>query len=134
MESRRCLAALRRCLSTFVLSHLPCWLAFSPFTQGDSWSEDEVDDKDRCNQVAPNLWVKFSARVSSEPRKGSLLQWDWDGSLGLPGQCNGIFSMDEGGQAVGGQSIQFLSIPCAIRYPSSRHRLPDHKRVNMLRI
>ena len=99
LESRRHLAALRRCLSTLVqFAH---WLAFSPFTEGNSWGEGEVDNEDRCDQVAPNLRADFSARVSSEPRKGSLLQQDQDRdrSLGLPEQHNGIFSMVVGGEA-----------------------------------
>ncbi|XP_019693677.2 ADP-ribosylation factor-like protein 6-interacting protein 6 isoform X4 [Felis catus] len=114
VESGRRSAPLRRRLGTPVPFARP---AFTAFTQGDSWGEGEGDEEDGCDQVARDLRAEFSAGASSEPRKGSLLQRDRDGSPVLPDKRNGIFSTVAGGRAQARRwPVQILSILCSLLF------------------
>ncbi|XP_040331040.1 ADP-ribosylation factor-like protein 6-interacting protein 6 isoform X3 [Herpailurus yagouaroundi] len=114
VESGRRSAPLRRRLGTPVPF---ARTAFTAFTQGDSWGEGEGDEEDGCDQVARDLRAEFSAGASSEPRKGSLLQRDRDGSPVLPDKRNGIFSTVAGGRAQARRwPVQILSILCSLLF------------------
>ncbi|XP_045335821.1 ADP-ribosylation factor-like protein 6-interacting protein 6 isoform X3 [Leopardus geoffroyi] len=114
VESGRRSAPLRRRLGTPVPFARP---AFTAFTQGDSWGEGEGDEEDGCDQVARDLRAEFSAGASSEPRKGSLLQRDRDGSPVLPDKRNGIFSLVAGGRNQARRwPVQILSILCSLLF------------------
>ncbi|XP_043432681.1 ADP-ribosylation factor-like protein 6-interacting protein 6 isoform X4 [Prionailurus bengalensis] len=114
VEGGRRSAPLRRRLGTPVPFARP---AFTAFTQGDSWGEGEGDEEDGCDQVARDLRAEFSAGASSEPRKGSLLQRDRDGSPVLPDKRNGIFSTVAGGRAQARRwPVQILSILCSLLF------------------
>lgn len=114
VESGRRSAPLRRRLGTPVPFARP---AFTAFTQGDSWGEGEGDEEDGCDQVARDLRAEFSAGASSEPRKGSLLQRDRDGSPVLPDKRNGIFSAVAGGRNQARRwPVQILSILCSLLF------------------
>ncbi|XP_026348579.2 ADP-ribosylation factor-like protein 6-interacting protein 6 isoform X2 [Ursus americanus] len=114
VESGRRSAAVRGRFDTPVTFSRP---AFSAFTQGDSWGEGEVDEEDGCDQVARDLRAEFSAGASSEPRKGSLLQRDGDGSPVLLDKRNGIFSAVASGRAQARRwPVQVLSILCSLLF------------------
>ncbi|XP_029790435.1 ADP-ribosylation factor-like protein 6-interacting protein 6 isoform X2 [Suricata suricatta] len=114
VESGRRSAPLRRRFGTPVPFARP---AFSAFSQGDSWGEGEGDEEDGCNQVARDLRAEFSAGALSEPRKGSLLQRDRDGSPVLPDKRNGIFSAVAGGRTQARRwPVQVLSIICSLLF------------------
>uniref|UniRef100_F7CKQ5 ADP ribosylation factor like GTPase 6 interacting protein 6 n=1 Tax=Equus caballus TaxID=9796 RepID=F7CKQ5_HORSE len=113
-ESGRCSVPLRRRLGTPVPLARP---AFPAFTQGGGWGEGEVDEEEGCDQVARDLRAEFSAGASSEPRKGSLLPRDGDGSPVLPDKRNGIFAAEAGGRARARRwPVQVLSILCSLLF------------------
>uniref|UniRef100_A0A8C4N0J1 ARF like GTPase 6 interacting protein 6 n=1 Tax=Equus asinus TaxID=9793 RepID=A0A8C4N0J1_EQUAS len=113
-ESGRCSVPLRRRLGTPVPLARP---AFPAFTHGGGWGEGEVDEEEGCDQVARDLRAEFSAGASSEPRKGSLLPRDGDGSPVLPDKRNGIFSAEAGGRARARRwPVQVLSILCSLLF------------------
>lgn len=90
---------------------------YSSFTQGDSWGEGEVDEEEGCDQVARDLRAEFSAGAWSEPRKGSLLPPDGDGSPVLPEKRNGIFPAAAGSRTQPRRwPVQVLSILCSLLF------------------
>ncbi|XP_011758185.1 ADP-ribosylation factor-like protein 6-interacting protein 6 isoform X1 [Macaca nemestrina] len=90
---------------------------YSSFTQGDSWGEGEVDEEEGCDQVARDLRAEFSAGAWSEPRKGSLLPPDGDGSPVLPDKRNGIFPAAAGSRTQPRRwPVQVLSILCSLLF------------------
>uniref|UniRef100_A0A8I5TR64 ARF like GTPase 6 interacting protein 6 n=1 Tax=Pongo abelii TaxID=9601 RepID=A0A8I5TR64_PONAB len=90
---------------------------YSSFTQGDSWGEGEVDEEEGCDQVARDLRAEFSAGAWSEPRKGSVLPPDGDGSPVLPDKRNGIFLAAAGSRAQHRRwPVQVLSILCSLLF------------------
>ncbi|XP_004423881.1 PREDICTED: ADP-ribosylation factor-like protein 6-interacting protein 6 [Ceratotherium simum simum] len=114
LESGRTSVPLRRRLGTPFPVARP---AFSAFSQGDGWGEGQVDEEEGCDQVARDLRAEFSAGASSEPRKGSLLPPDGDGSPVLPDKRNGIFSAVAGGRAQARRwPVQVLSILCSLLF------------------
>lgn len=91
--------------------------ALSSFSQGGSWGEGEVDEEEGCEQVARDLRAEFSAGALSEPRKGSLLPPEGDGSPVLPDKRNGLFSADARGRARARRwPVQVLSILCSLLF------------------
>ena len=91
--------------------------ALSSFTQGGSWGEGEVDEEEECDLVARDLRAEFSAGALSEPRMGSLLAPEGDGSPALPDKRNGIFSADARGRAQARRwPVQVLSILCSLLF------------------
>lgn len=91
--------------------------ALSSFTQAGSWGEGEVDEEEGCDQVARDLRAEFSAGALSEPRKGSLLPPEGDGSPVLADKRNGIFSADARDRAQARRwPVQVLSILCSLLF------------------
>ncbi|XP_004703874.1 ADP-ribosylation factor-like protein 6-interacting protein 6 [Echinops telfairi] len=107
-------AVLRRRLGTPALLTRPMYSALS---QGDSWGEGEVDEEEGCDQVARDLRAEFSAGALSEPRKGSRLPPDGDGSPVLPDKRNGIFPATVGGRATARRwPVQVLTVLCSLLF------------------
>ncbi|XP_049743215.1 ADP-ribosylation factor-like protein 6-interacting protein 6 [Elephas maximus indicus] len=114
VESGSVLALRRRRLGTRAPLPRPVYSAFS---QGDGWGEGEVDEEERCDQVARDLRAEFSAGGSSELRKGSLLPPHGDGSPVLPDKRNGIFPATVGGRASARRwPVQVLSVLCSLLF------------------
>ncbi|KAM9663759.1 ADP-ribosylation factor-like protein 6-interacting protein 6 [Trichechus inunguis] len=112
VESGSVLALRRHRLGTPAPLSRPVYSAFS---QGDSWGEGEVDEEERCDQVARDLRAEFSVRGSSEPRKDSLLPLDRDGSPVLPNKRNGIFLATAASRAPARRwPVQVLSVLCSL--------------------
>ncbi|KAM7105487.1 ADP-ribosylation factor-like protein 6-interacting protein 6 isoform 1-T1 [Molossus nigricans] len=86
------------------------------FTQGDSWGEGEVGEEEGYDQIARDLRAEFSAGASSEPRKGSLLPPERDGSPVLLDKRNGIFSTDVRQTQARRWPVQVLSILCSLLF------------------
>ncbi|XP_008069262.1 ADP-ribosylation factor-like protein 6-interacting protein 6 [Carlito syrichta] len=90
---------------------------YSSVAQGNSRGEGEVDEEERCDQVARDLRAEFSAGASSERRTGSLIPPDGDGSPVLPDKRNGFFPAAAGSRAQGRRwPVQVLSILCSLLF------------------
>ncbi|XP_053454230.1 ADP-ribosylation factor-like protein 6-interacting protein 6 [Nycticebus coucang] len=91
--------------------------AYFAFAQRDCWGEGEVEEDVGSDQVARDLRAEFSAGASSEPRSGSLLPPDGDGSPILPDKRNGIFPAATGIRVQSRRwPIQVLSILCSLLF------------------
>ncbi|KAM6175255.1 ADP-ribosylation factor-like protein 6-interacting protein 6 [Erethizon dorsatum] len=89
----------------------------SVFTQGESWGEGEVDEEEGGDRVARDLRAEFSARASSEPRRGRLLPPGGDGSPVLPDKRNGLFPAAVGSRTQARRwPVQVLSSLCSLLF------------------
>lgn len=88
----------------------------SAFSQGDSWGEGEVGEEEGYDQIARDLRAEFSAGASSEPRKGSLLPPERDGSPVLLDKRNGLFPADVRQAQARRWPVQVLSILCSLLF------------------
>ncbi|XP_006880838.1 PREDICTED: ADP-ribosylation factor-like protein 6-interacting protein 6 [Elephantulus edwardii] len=90
---------------------------YSSISKGHGWVEGEVDGEDECDQVARDLRAEFSAGAFSEPRKGSLLRPNGDGSPVLPEKRNGIFVATASSRAPARRwPVQVLSVFCSLLF------------------